>query len=109
MNYFDEKFNKREEKIRRNYEIEDQLYSRLEQLTKVYEASVTDLINACLERLVETESINLYGREESEILVTHTLLIRESNITGLEKLKEKYGVSIYKLVNIAIKNVLNEL
>lgn len=109
MYYFDEKFNRREPKIRRNYEVEDKLYSKLEELTKVYEASVTDLINACLEKLVKTEDIKLYKKEENEILVTHTMLIRESNIIGLEKIKDKYGVSIYKLVNIAIKNVLNEM
>ena len=106
---FDIAFRKREPKIRRNYEIEDSLYSKLEALSKVYDASVAELINACLANLIETENIILYKKDDNEILVTHTLLVRESNLSGLEKLKTKYGVSIYKLVNIAIRNVLNDL
>ena len=106
---FDNVFRKRENKIRRNYEIDDVLYSKLEELAKIYDASVTELINECLSNLIETENIVLYGKSGNELLVTHTLLIRESNLVGLEKLKDKYGVSIYKLVNIAIRNVLNEL
>ena len=106
---FDKIFKKRENKIRRNYEIEDSLYSKLEEFSKIYDASVTDLINECLSNLIQTENIQLYVKNDSELSVTHTLLIKESNLTGLEKLKEKYGVSIFKLVNIAIRNVLNEL
>ena len=105
---FDRAFKKRENKLRRNYEIENNLYSKLEELSKVYDASVTDLINECLLHLIQTENIQLYEKDPSEISVTHTLLIRESNLSGLEGLKEKYGVSIYKLVNISIRNVLNE-
>ena len=106
---FDHAFKKREIKIRRNYEIEDSLYIKLEELSKIYDASVTDLINECLLNLIQTENIQLYGKKGNELFVTHTLLIKESNLSGLEKLKEKYGVSIFKLVNIAIKNVLEEL
>ena len=105
---FNKAFRKREKKIRRNYEIEDSLYTRLEELSKVYDASVTDLINECLAHLIETENIVLYQKDDNELLVTHTLLVRESNLSGLESLKSKYGVSIYKLVNIAIRNVLSE-
>ena len=106
---FNHAFKKRENKIRRNYEIEDSLYSKLEELSKIYDASVTDLINECLSNLIQTENIKLYEKDKNEISVTHTLLIRESNLSGIERLKEKYGVSIFKLVNIAIRNVLNDL
>jgi len=109
MKYLDCKFNKREKKYRRNYEIDDTLYCGLEELSLVYDASVADLINASLEHLIDNENIRLYEKNKSEIAVTHTVLIRESNLTGLEKLKEKFGVSIYKLVNIAIRNVLEEM
>ena len=55
MGYFDEKFHKREKKYRRNYEIDDSLYVRLEQLSTVYDATITDLVNASLEHLIESE------------------------------------------------------
>ena len=109
MNCFEKKFDKREKKHRRNYSIEDKLYTRLEKLSKVYDASVNDLINASLENLITTENVLLYETDKDEIAVTHTVLIKESNLTGIETLKAKYGVSIYKLVNIAIRNVLNEI
>jgi hypothetical protein len=32
-----------------------------------------------------------------------------NNIKGLDYLKERYGISIYKLVNIAIRNALEEI
>ena len=105
---FDNIFRKRENKIRRNYEIEDSLYSKLEGYAKIYDASVTDLINECISNLIKTENIILYEKNDDELSVTHTLLIKESNLSGLEKLKDKYGVSIYRLVNIAIRNVLND-
>ena len=106
---FDHAFKKRENKMRRNYEIEDSLYIRLEELSKVYDASVAELINECLTELIKSENIQLYEKDSAALMVTHTLLIRESNLSGLEKLKEKYGVSIFKLVNIAIRNALSEL
>lgn len=108
MGYFDEKFYKRAKKHRRNYEIDDDLYTRLESYTRIYEAKMTDLVNASIEHLIETENIVLYQKSDDQLPVTHTFLVRESNVAGLERLKAKYGVSIYKLVNIAIKNVLDE-
>jgi hypothetical protein len=109
MNYLQKRFSKIEKKTRRNYEIDDNLYIELENISKYYQASVADLINASIEYLIETENINLYKKSNNQISVTHTILILESNIKGLEYLKEKYGVSIYKLVNIAIKNALKDV
>jgi len=106
MSALDILFFKREKKYRRNYEIDDKLYSELEPLSRVYEASVNDLINASIYLLIKSEDVTIYKKSRNEISVTHTLLIRESNIAGLEHLKERYGISIYRLVNIAIKNML---
>lgn len=108
MGLFDEKFYKREKKYRRNYPIDNGLYQWLEQISLVYEASVTDLLNACLGHLIEVENIRVYENPGSNFSTVHTLLIREGNLAGLEHLKAKYGVSIYKLVNISIKNIFDE-
>ena len=70
---FDQAFKKRENKTRRNYEIEDSLYTKLEELTKIYDASVTDLINECLLNLIQTENILLY--EKNSPLSIYTLKI----------------------------------
>lgn len=108
MGILEKRFQKKEKKHRRNYEIDDALFTKLEHLALVFDASLTDLTNVCIEQLIQSEDIVLFERPENELPVIHTFLIRESNLKGLENLKEKYGVSIYKLVNIAIKNVLDE-
>ena len=109
MNFFDKKFDRKEKKYRRTYEIENTLFTELESLTEIYDASVPDLINACIEYLVATENMALYEKDKTEITPPYTLLIKESNLAGLENLKAKYGVSIYRLVNIAIRNMLSEV
>jgi len=109
MSFIDKRFQRREKKHRRNYEIEDKLYTKLESLSKIYDASVPDLINASVEYIIETENIAVYQKDEHEITPVHTIWMRESNLTGLEHLKAKYGVSIYRLVNIAIRNMLIEI
>jgi len=54
------------------------------------------------------KNIVLYEKSEGERTAPHTILIWESNVEGLEKLNTKYGVSIRKLVNIAIRNVFEK-
>ena len=108
MNFFDKRFLKRENKIRRNYEIDDRYYSKLEELSKIYDASIPDLVNACLEELIASENINIYESYNTKSLVTRPMFIRESNVIGLEKLNVKYDVTIRKLVNIALNNVLEQ-
>lgn len=108
MSYFDRKLYKKCNKLRRNYEIDEFLYNELTKLTNIYDASLADLINVSIEYLIKSDNVVLYEKDVSENSVSHTVLVRESNVVGLEKLKEKYGISISKLVNIAIKNALAE-
>ena len=108
MSYLDSWHNKREKKLRRNYEIDSSLYESLEELTLIYQATVADLINTAIEYLIKTENVLLYEKPKNEITTIHTINIRESNIAGMDKLKDKYGISIYKLVNIAIRNLLDD-
>ena len=110
MNYL-EKFlltENGDKKIRRNYEIEDSLYVELEKISEKYHITISELINISIRHLVETEDVYLYKKDDSEITIIHTIGMKVSNIKGLDYLKEKYGVSIYRLVNIAIKNALKE-
>lgn len=104
--YFDDKFTKRKAKYRKNYDIDEKLYSQLSEYTKVYNASIADLLNACIEHLIETEDIRVHKKSGEELYISHTFYVREENIKGLEKLKDKYGISIYRLVNMSIRNVI---
>lgn len=101
-------FWKREEKVKRNYDIEDALFDKLKEATDIYDAGIADIFNACIMELVKSENIQLYETKESDTYAAHTFYVLESNIVGLEKLNAKYGVSIRKLVNIAIRNVFEK-
>ncbi len=104
----DKYFWKKENKIKRNYDIEDHLFEKMKGATQVYDASVADIFNACIMELIESQDIELYETKETDPYAAHTFYILESNVAGLEKLNAKYGVSIRKLVNIAIRNVFEK-
>ena len=102
------RFYKKEKLINRSLDIDEELYNELEYLSKnVYEASISKLVNASIEKIIETEEITLYERKNKSY-VSRSFLIRESLVDGLYSLKEKYRVSICLLVNVAIRNALIE-
>ena len=93
--------------IRRRIEIDNTLYNKLSELTEIYDASINKMVNIAIIELIKTENINIYKRPHNEITNGHNFLIRESSYKKLEELRDKYGLSIYKLINIAIFNALN--
>lgn len=108
MSYFSSKFYKKEKSINRSLNIDEDLYAELERLSNnVYDASITKLVNAAIEKLIETENIQIYERKNKSY-VSRSFLVRESLLDGLYELKDKYGVSICLLINVAIRNVLLE-
>lgn len=107
MNFFDDKYRKREKTHRRSYSIDSSLLTQLESLSEIYCARVSAFINDSIEELIKSEDIKIYERDESELSIKYTVLVRESNLQGLNELCRKYGISVSKLVNIAIRNALN--
>lgn len=109
MNVLD-RFWKRDKLVQKTIEIESSLYDSLEFLSNnVYDASISKIINACIDELVESENIKLYPKTGSELFTKHSIILRKSSLENLDKLKNKYGISVYKLIHIAIKNIINEL
>ena len=105
-----DKFDKKEKIIRKTIKIDDKLYEKLQMLSdRVFVASVNQLINASIEKLVISENITNYKKGKDDVSIKHTLQIRESLIIGLERLKAKYNISICKLVNMSIHNAIYEL
>ena len=108
MGVFDRFYNK-EKLIRKTIEIDENLYEKLKEISdNEISASVNQLINACIEGLIIDENIKMYAKPKNEISIKHSLLIRESFVKGLDELKDKYDISIYKLVNMSIYDALNE-
>ena len=108
MGVFD-RFYKKEKLVRKTIEIDNNLYEKLKELSdNEISASVNQLINACIEELIKKENIKMYVKPKDEISVKHSLLIRESFVQELDNLKDKYDISIYKLVNMSIYNALEE-
>lgn len=106
MKYFENKYGKREKTYRRSYYIDNTFLTKLEELSKIYRAGIPDFINDSIEELIKTKDIKLYDPAEGELSIKYTVLVRESNLKGLENLNKRYGISLSKLVNIAIRNVL---
>lgn len=88
--------------------IDDRLLQKLIDFTSVYDVSVSELVNSAISHLIETEKMALHKRSAHDISVVHTFFIYESNLVGLEALRSKFGLSIFMLVNIAIRNLVEE-
>lgn len=108
MGAFD-RFWKRDELIKKSIPIDNVLYEKLGKLSKNnYHTSKNQLINACIEELIKTEKVVIYKKQKDQGSEQHSLLIRKSLFEGLEDLRDKYNLSIYKLLNIAINNAIEE-
>lgn len=107
MNIFDKYLLKKDKLLKRRVEIDSSLYEKLVELTEVYDASINKMVNLAIIELIETENVKIYEKPDNEITESHNFAIRETSYEKLETLKNKYGLSIYKMINIAIYNALN--
>lgn len=102
-----DRFWKRDILVQKTIDIDSDLYDKIEYLSEnVYDASISKIINACIDELVEKENIKMYPKENNELLTKHSLILRKNSLENLNKLKDKYGIAVYRLIHIAIKNVL---
>ena len=103
MKWYD-RFYTKEKWVRKSVEIEGGLYDRLKEIANnELDASVNKLIDACIDSFEIGEKVIIYSKVKDEINVARSIIIRESIYKKLEDMREKYGLSISKLVNIAIR------
>ena len=76
-------------------------------LTKL-EASVNKIIDACIEDFNIDKKIVIYQKPKNEISVARSIIIRESMYEKLDDMRKEYGISITKLINVAIKEGLDK-
>lgn len=107
MSVFDKYLLNKDKLLRRRVEIDNTLYEKLTELAKQYDTSINKLVNIAIVELINTENIQIFERPYNEIVEAHNFAIRETSYLKLEELKNKYGLSIFKLINIAVYNALN--
>lgn len=102
------RFYPKEKWINRNIEIEDSLYSELKNLSEnVLDASLNKLIDACVENFkIENDEIIYYKKPKNELTIARSIRLRESMWNKLDEYKKDYDISLYKLINMAIKYTL---
>lgn len=102
------RFYPKEKWINRNVEIEDSLYSELERISETeLDASINKLIDACVEYFeIEGDKIVYYKKPKNEITIARSIRMRESMWNKLDTYKKDYDISLYKLINMAIKYTL---
>lgn len=103
------RFYSKEKWINKNIEIEDSLYSELKKISETeLDASINKLVDACVENFkVENDKIIYYKKPNNEITISRSIRLRESMWNKLYNLKKEYDISIYKLINLAIKYTLD--
>lgn len=106
-NVFEQYLLKKDNGVRRRIIVDSSLYEKLAELSKRYEASINKMVNVSIMGLIDNQKVTIYPRPANETTEPHNFLIRESSYKELEKMKEKYGLSIFKLINIAIYNAVN--
>ena len=103
------RFYTKEKWIKKSAEIEENLYEQLKNIsTNELDASVNKIVDACIDDFKFGEKIIIYKKDKQEINVARSIILRESNYKKLEEMREKYGISISKLMNIAIREGLEK-
>ena len=94
----------KEKWVKKSVEIEGNLYDVLKEIANNdLDASINKIIDACIDDLELGDKVVIYRKQKDEINVARSIIIRESIYKKLEDMREKYGISISKLVNIAIR------
>lgn len=95
--------------VKKSINIDDSLYKRLMRYTKKnYDATISDMINVCIEDLLSTGSVKYYAKPEDEITIYRSVMIRKENAEALNKITHETGISLTRLVNIAMKEFLDK-
>ena len=75
------RFWKKDILIQKTIEIDDSLFNEIESLSEtVFDASVSKLINACIDDLIEKENIKQSNKLNHKLCSKHSLLLRKSSL-----------------------------
>lgn len=109
MSAIDRLYKKTNYTVQKSINLEDRLYTRLKEIVdKDYDATISDMINVCIEDLLSTGSVKYYAKPEDEITIYRSVMIRKENTEALNKITQETGISLTRLVNIAMKEFLDK-
>lgn len=109
MSAIDRLYKKSNYTVQKSINLEDRLYTRLKEIVdKDYDATISDMINVCIEDLLSTGSVKYYAKPGDEITIYRSVMIRKENAEALNKITQETGISLTRLVNIAMKEFLDK-
>lgn len=109
MSQSDRLYKKENYTIQKSVSIEDKLYTKLKYIVDhEYDATISELINVCIEDLAMKEHIEYYPRPRGEIVIYRSIMLRKENEEVLKRINIKSGISVTRLINTAIKQFIEE-
>jgi len=95
--------------IQKSVNLEDKLYTALKEIVDFeYDATISDIVNICVEDLLAKGKVEYYAKPEDEITIYRSIMLRRENVEGLTGINKKTGISVTRLINIAMKEFLEE-
>lgn len=109
MSSIDRLYKKDNYTIQKSINLEDKLYTKLKEIVdKEYDATISDIVNVCIEDLISKGNVKYYAKPDEEITIYRSVMIRKDNVEALNKITKETGISLTRLVNISIKEFLDK-
>ena len=109
MSAIDRLYKKSNYTIQKSINLEDRLYTKLKEIVdKEYDATISDIVNVCIEDLISLGNIKYYAKPADEITIYRSVMIRKENVEAMNKITKETGISLTRLVNIAMKEFLDK-
>ena len=109
MSLVDRLYKKGNYTVQKSLNLEDKLYTRLKEIVdSKYDATFSDVVNICVEEMIAKGDVKYYAKPEGEIVIYRSIMMRKNNMEALCKLNRKTGISVTRLINIAIKEFLDD-
>lgn len=109
MSAIDRLYSSTNKTIKKSINIDDSLYKKLMKFTKRnYDATFSEVINVCIEEYIYENKPYFYEKPENETVTYRSIMIRKENLSNLQKLHKKTGISVTRLLNCAVKEFLDK-
>lgn len=109
MSAIDRLYSSTNKTIKKSINIDDSLYKKLMKFTKKnYDATFSEVINVCIEEYIYENKPYFYEKPENETVTYRSIMIRKENLSNLQKLHKKTGISVTRLLNCAVKEFLDK-